>query len=318
MPIKATLSDELYIAQLYAAGKTQKEICDILGWGRKPVKSALVRQGVTFNDKRTSAMKCRKVGAEHPNSLKLPVQEIVTMYASGLSAYEIADHFGVNEGTIRRNLSSAGIKPRTTSECTILRFSRMTKEERVEHAKRTADALRGKTQSYEHRCALAKAREKNVTHVGAGEKHILEVLKEKGFEVTPQKAFGRYNVDIAVNEKLVAVEVYTGRSWLGAEKFKTVREKMEYIFSLGWKPIVVFAPTNAFRMGAIIDNLVTLLNVPGEHHASAGHYPVIWSTRKRVSTVNADINDWPGIFYSYGGDHARRRDQRITGHASGM
>jgi len=241
MPVKTTLSDEINIAELYRGGKTQKEICELLNVGRKRIKSALVRQGVNFRDKAETANKVKKTGEGHPHSISLPKQDVINMYESGMSAYEVADHFGVSEGVIRYRLRLWGEHVRDYVESTTVRFDRMTEAERIEHGLLIGNALKGKPHSYKRRCSLAKAREINVTHVGRGEKQIGDILIDQGFDITPQKAFGKYNVDIAINKERIAVEVFTGRSWLPGNE-KDITKKIKYISDSGWKAIIIEKP----------------------------------------------------------------------------
>lgn len=298
MPIKTTLSDEIHIAELYRGGKTQKEICELLNAGRKRIKSALVRQGVRFRDKSETANKIKKTGEAHPHSIPLPKQDVIDMYESGMSAYEVADHFGVSEGVIRYRLRLWGEHIRDYGESTTVRFDRMTEAERIEHGRLTSEALKGKTHSYEHRCALAKAREINITHVGRGEKQVGQILSDHGFNITPQKAVGKYNVDIAINKHRIAVEVFTGMSWLTSSG-KRCSEKFKYLVNSGWKPVIVCFSNGQPEVVKIKNNLIACLDILCLDRPTVCHYPVIWCKRKSVATVYADVEDWPAVLRSY-------------------
>jgi very-short-patch-repair endonuclease len=220
------------------------------------------------------------------------------MYESGMSAYEVADHFGVSEGVIRKRLRLWGEHIRDYGESTTVRLDRTTEAERIEHGRLISEALKGKAHSYEHRCALAKAREVNITHVGRGEKKIGEILSGHGFNITPQKAVGKYNVDIAINEHRIAVEVFTGLSWLTSSK-KGYAEKFKYLVNSGWKPIIVCFSNGQPEVVKIKNNLIACLDILCLNRATSCHYPVIWCKRKSVATVYADVEDWPAVLRSY-------------------
>lgn len=104
-------------------------------------------------------------------------------------------------------------------------------------------------------------------------------LSQRGIRFVPQKALGPYNLDIAVEELRIAVEV--NGSWhYFPDETSSEAKRRNYLFDRGWRLIEVnIANTDKtawkYLRPACADKIVALLNQFREHKASVGQYCVI-------------------------------------------
>ncbi|MDR9460049.1 MAG: hypothetical protein RI591_07925, partial [Dehalococcoidia bacterium] len=106
--------------------------------------ASLVLNGMTFQDAGkqvgvhpitiSKLLKKKGIGPPPPrahNEIKLPIDDIKSMYESGKSENAVAKYFGTDRGTIRKRLIEAGVKPRSHSEAEKLKWSQMDKDTRA-------------------------------------------------------------------------------------------------------------------------------------------------------------------------------------------
>ena len=104
-------------------------------------------------------------------------------------------------------------------------------------------------------------------------------LAQRAVQFTPQKAIGRYNIDIAVEELRIAVEV-NGDWHYFPDRAATDSKRREYLFDCGWRLIDV-ALTNRteaawkYMRPACADKIVALLNEVRQGEPLWGKYCVI-------------------------------------------
>jgi len=158
-------------------------------------------------------------------------RDICSFYEAGMSPSLIEKKIGV---------SSAGVELRGMREAQQVRSIRMTQEEKNTLVANAHAAVRGCTHSEEHRAKIAKTNEIKGNHIFRTEKIIGDSLAKHGLTITYQKAIGRYNVDVAVHEGSIAVEIFGG-GWHGkgrhAERFV---KRCDYLLDNGWLPLIVW------------------------------------------------------------------------------
>ena len=81
-------------------------------------------------------------------------------------------------------------------------------------------------------------------------------LSERGLDVTPQRAIGPYNLDIAVNAPLIAVEIYGGK-WhsTGTHRIRHF-ERCKYLLDLGWNVVIVWVDGLRYPLDIGADNYI--------------------------------------------------------------
>ena len=178
--------------------------------------------------------------------------EVVALYNSGRSVKALAGQFGVSRQVIDRRLKRAGITPRGRSESMYLRMSQTSEEERGRLSAAAHAAVRGKRQTFEHRCKIARSREASPSCVSRIERVCLGVLEDHGFACTPQKAVGPYNIDVAIGVPPIAVEIFGGHWHASGSHAGRFRKRTDYILDAGWVPVYVWVTRDyPFEVGAV-------------------------------------------------------------------
>lgn len=224
------------LVSLYQSGKTVKEVAEILGIGKTTVCRRL----------RDAGIKTRGV------RLELDVDKILALYNSGKSVKAIAKEIGADRPAVIRRLKEAGITPRGRSDSMYLRMSQTPQEERMRLTDAAHTAVRGSSRSEESLCQGAKTRETMGIWVSRAEVKCAEMLQQRGFICTPQKAVGRYNVDVAIDEPRIAVEIFGGQ-WHTVKKHTgRYPKRLEYLFNNGWHVVIIWVTRNyPLEVGAI-------------------------------------------------------------------
>jgi very-short-patch-repair endonuclease len=221
------------IARRYLAGETQKGIAKSLGVSAQVVNRRLHKAGVQL---RTA----REVNRATCNCIPVDETVAVSMYSSGYSELAIARHFGVTRNLIRGALLGRGVTIRGRSDANLIRMAKMTAEERKVLTDAAHAAVRGIPKSEEEVMKTALGRERRQTHSSRYELQLAGMIEERGIPVRRQKAVGRYNVDIAIEESSVAVEVFGGHWHSHGVHAARYRQRCDYLLDRGWLPIIVW------------------------------------------------------------------------------
>ena len=141
---------------------------------------------------------------------------------------------------------------------------------------------------------LARARriERDGRFDSEGEQLLAQLLEERDMLPIPQKAIGKYNVDMAAAES-VAVEVLGG-NWHSAKRTHAVRTPQ--ILDAGWHLIMVWNQkgTGPITAGAA-DYIATFCEEIRWHPALVRQYRVIGGGGELLASRCADDDEFPLI-----------------------
>lgn len=172
--------------------------------------------------------------------VSIDLDDLARLYKSGYSVNRLAQHFGTTRTPIVKRLNDMGIVQRGRSESMYLRMSQTSGKERARLASAAHDAVRGMRRTDEDLCKRAKGKEINLSHSTRSEAIVLDLLHLCGLNCTPQKAVGKYNIDIAVNEPPIAVEIFGG-SWHASGKHATrYVQRTKYLLDRGWHCVFIW------------------------------------------------------------------------------
>lgn len=158
-------------------------------------------------------------------------------YVAGESGMAVAESAGIKWSGLYRAWQRLGLPRRTASQAAQLLFEQQPERARlIEHATAKRRGGHDTLATVEQR---ARTREARGLGISAAENVLAGRLRALGFTVRQQMAIGRYNVDIAIAERQIVVEVDGGghsfRSRDNAE------ERRAYIEAQGWTVIHVWA-----------------------------------------------------------------------------
>ena len=242
MPTEMSSSDLNDAIRRHAEGQSLRRIAADLGCSRFLLSAELVERGLRTKRSRPS----------------LDTVEVVRRYIAGESMKALAREFGCSSGPVHRILVEAGVAIRGNVEAVIMSTREKSPEDRKRWAVAANAAVRGKAQTEEHRRKIAQTRERDVMGASPAEFVCADMLRERGYPCTLQKAIGRYNVDLALDEVPVAVEIFGGYWHTHARHATRFRKRFDHILDAGWFPVIVWTRGNCPVQIGAIDYIIAL------------------------------------------------------------
>lgn len=231
------------------------------------------------------------------------LDDLIKAYLAGVSEKELARRAGVSRSVIRRRLLARGIEPRGRSAATAAVMASLSEAGRQARTAPAHDAARGRKASFEELCAKAAARE--ITKSGSVplEGQLLRWLERRIEFGTMQKAVGPYNVDVALEETRIAVEVFGGRWHASGRHAARHLERCEYLFDRGWSVVVIWvdARRRPFGVGAV-DYIVALSQRHRTNPPSRPEYHVIFGDGEPTPRTQFYLNAAPFVPGAHRGD----------------
>ena len=218
------------------------------------------------------------------------------MYDDEVPVKEAARRMGVASSVILSRLGDLGLTPRTGSEAMYIRMRNTPPEERRRLADAAHSAVRGVRQTEEHRRKIAITREAIQFKVSRTETIFSEMLGERGIHTTPQKAIGRYNVDLALDEFPIVVEI-NGGGWHGTGAHAArYAKRTKYLLDCGLDVVVIWITTtnSPLECGAA-DYVVSLTKKLGSQKPIRGQEHMIKGDGKSTSIGQRKFNNLPAI-----------------------
>lgn len=207
-------------------------------------------------------------------------EEAVSRYVAGESAQSIGNDMGITYPAVRRAVRAAGYPVRGRSEAAKIR--RLSEEGRRKRSEAIRSVLGGKQRSYETLCKIAQAHERNQDYGSPAESLMGHWLIVRGLGITPQKAIGKYNVDLAVAN--VAVELYGSHLHARGPQASRSDERARFLFEEGWQQAIIWYDNRRYRLGeAAADRVVQFVHDCAPLPDGERRYLVIWGNGECVT-----------------------------------
>jgi len=230
-----------------------------------------------------------------PTKIEIPnLANLLARYTAGESEQKLAREAGVNRWTFRQRIIQANIRPRNVSDSMFIRWSNATEAQRSSMLTNAHIATRGRIVSNREKILRAASREKNCTGASRDEIQLANWLEESGIGITRQKAIDIYNLDIAINELPIAIEIFGG-NWhsTGAHKDRFFK-RSKYLFNLGWSLIVIWID-NGIINPQCADYIIRFINAFRENPPSISQYRVILGNGNPAPVCKSYLNTPPII-----------------------
>jgi very-short-patch-repair endonuclease len=291
----AKVTDVNHAVKLYEKGMTCQEIGDLLGCCDSAVAGALHRAGIALR------------GYTGKPRRNVDTSVIVSMYAKGIGAKTIAATIGVSAPVVINRLDKAGIALRNRREGMLARMSRSTPQERHRLASAAHDSVRGKSHTEEHRCKIAATRESHGIGISHEERCLATMLADRGLHFIKQKAAGRYNIDIAIDEGSVAVEVFGGYWHARGDHAARHRKRCEYLLSRGWQVVCVWISADYPVSAGCADYIVAFAQALRSGEAERGEEKMITGDGQPSTIGEGYLDGRPGVARPVGRDNSTGR-----------
>ena len=226
--------------------------------------------------------------------------DLVPRYLQGESELALAQSIGLGRTAIRKRLLEAGITPRNQSQAMFLRQSRMTPTERKALANSAHAAVRGKPRPVHILEAQAKRREALCLGQAWVERDFLRLLKGRGLQaLTPQKAIGKYNIDIALEKSRVAIEINGGGWHASGRHIQRARERIPYLLDKGWHVVIIWVDGRRYPLGVGAgDYILSFVEKVRLNEPLRSEYHVIRGNGQLMTFPRYQLNDGAFIISS--------------------
>lgn len=260
--------------RLYLAGEPLNEIRCATGVGATVLHRARRARGVP----------------SRPRADALKTSEIVADYVAGLSEMTVAQKHSTSRQRVRAVLVESGVEVRDRSAAGRNRADRMTAEQRRAQAVPAHTTWRGGHHAEKSLVAAALTRERRGRLGSEGEMLLYRMLRKQGLAPVPQKAVGKYNVDLAI--ETVAVEVLGGSWHLRRRSMHAQRSK--HILDAGWHLVMVWDSDGRSTLGpGAAQYLIALLEELRRNPPAQRQYRVIGGDGHLLAACGADRDELP-------------------------
>lgn len=188
-------------------------------------------------------------------------QQIIYFYQRGVASYLIAKKYGVSNSYVRNLLKKNSIKLRGHDITNKVSAKKRTPEENKAITAKATEANIGSVHTERHRIKLALSRQRNPAIDPVYEKPLIDYFKSRGVEVTPQKAFNKFNVDLYIPSKDVVVEIFGGGFHNKKDAVELFHNKQRYLSSKKVRLIVVWTDQLTFDVTKLF---YTIMSTDGQ------------------------------------------------------
>ena len=279
------------LVRRYESGSSANQIGRELGVNFKRVLRILRDAGVKIRGP-ADAKRC-----EHPTTeaARANSPEIIRRYLKGQRPNALARAFGSTRMAVLGVLKANNISLRGRSEAEALKWA-SGKHDRAFVERQCSAAWkssRGRRKSLSTKLAIARTQHRRQTRVGYHEQQIRRHVH--GFAVEAQFPVGPYNVDLAIPEYGIAVEVQSSGHRRPTSSIRP--ERLEYILDRNWCVLVVYVPlhTKSIDAAGIGQQIVALAERVRRSPSLRGQYGMIGRNAKPVTPRRLDLPDRPRI-----------------------
>lgn len=219
------------------------------------------------------------------------LSDLLDRYKAGETEQKLAREAGVSRPTLRARIVAAGITPRTISDTMRDRWSRASESDRKSMIESAHAAVKGRVVPVAEKEARARTRQVNCSNASLVEFDLRNMLLKLGFDSTPQRAVGTYNVDVAIERPAIAVELFGG-GWHSVGRHRErFEERTKYLLDLNWSVIVVWLDARRHPLGVRCANhIADVANHLSRHPTERGQYRVILGNGNPAPVAESNLN----------------------------
>ncbi len=274
----------------YQAGEPAAELAVEMEISGKTFRRRLRLAGLTPRSQ--SVAQIARRAWEHPvPDLTIPIAN----YAAGMTMKEVCKGLpGFSRERIERAFLAAGAAVRRVSDAKKFSYSLMTAERRRALTMAANVAKRGKPTSIESAERRAKTVERTMQLAGRTDLIMAVWLAQRGIAFTMQKAVGRYNIDIAIHEPPIAIEIDGERHHFTEAAVAHSLQRSEFLLSCGWRLIEIRLKAVRYLLReSTADYVVSLIEAARNNEPLWSEHCVIWGNGDAISGIKDQSNDRP-------------------------
>jgi very-short-patch-repair endonuclease len=220
----------------------------------------------------------------------LDTEAIAARYKAGESVKALAASCGVYRERIARELTQMGIPLRGATEAGVAWWDKHRGDRAT--VERVCGGMwkrnTGRQQPLSQRVKIARTRYNHLTHVGRHETDIAARLRAAGLtDVRQQFPVGPYNLDIAIEESLVAIEVQSVQVARNTTSART--ERVEYLLGAGWYCLFIVAHNRPIDAARATEKCIAFAKLARRDPAAGGKYGMIGGDGEPVPAARCHL-----------------------------
>lgn len=247
--------DRAEVVRLVRAGEhTIPMLATLFGVNRDSITRAIDAAGIE-RPSASDAMRTRWAVANAAHAKR--DAEILRRYHEGESVLAISKAVGTSRGPVLRVLNEAGIQQRGFSDAQVERHKRLTEADRKAMTRAANATVRG-TKQEESVVELRSAKSAG-KFLSKLEALFFSALDQAGIAPKPNYQVGRYLIDLAYPEQMLAVEVDGGNWHDSPKKREQDRVKTAFLEARGWRVVRL----KERDLAGCVDKIQAGLQMPG-------------------------------------------------------
>jgi very-short-patch-repair endonuclease len=226
-----------------------------------------------------------------PKRVPPNLDDLIQRYIAGESVKKLADENGISRPALTRRLREAGVELRGRSDAERAKWATGANAERQLGA--AWKARRGQRDKPSVRAARARTRQERQLAIGRYEDTLTRLLHRHQLSASQQHAAGPYNIDIAVSEPRIAMEIMTSR--VNLTRAVELRKRSEYLLDHGWTVIVLKLDSGRIDLRALAQHIGALAHALRGNEALGRTYQVVRGDCESMPALRGDLADRPVI-----------------------
>ena len=238
-----------------------------------------------------------------PAKLEIPnLDDLIRRYLAGESVNQLARELGIARTPLTKRFKEAGVKIRSRSDAQRAKWQVLDAGERADLVARTCtpawNGRRGQTDTAAAKEKRCLTRFRNQLHIAVREEMLAAELAKRGLDILQQYPVAGYNVDIALHESLIAVEIHGG--FEDRPGRTTHGERAKDILDCCWAVVYVihYGPNKwawPFIPDVVAEQLVAFAERASRDESVYGKYGMIRSDGKGPARTECDFYGLPRI-----------------------
>jgi transposase len=226
------------------------------------------------------------------NKIHFSESDAIADYVAGMSENQVAIKYSVQRSSIKTILERKAIHRRSQSEAEFLKWQSMTGEQRSQQVCHANQAIRDKPPEFHARSAILQAKTKQNTLAKScdSEMTFIAEFEKLGFIVIPQKAFGPYNIDIAIRN--TAIEIHG--TACNPHNHAYYSKRVVNLLKGGWNVIYIKTTSNV-NVKRAAHQVSKMINLIESDDSAICHYGMIRGSGELIATGCLDRDEFTTI-----------------------
>ena len=216
---------------------------------------------------------------------------LVSSYINGKSIKKLSAEFGINRNVIRNRLIKANVHIRNRSEAMYIRMKNTPPDIRKQLTIAAHIAKKG-SHIPTSQLIIRAIQNQSKGILNTTEQLLFRMLQKQGFHITPQKAIGIYNCDLAINEPPIAIEIFGGHWHSYGRHAARMLRRSKQILNSGFSLIIIWVDALKYPLTIGSANyIISYAQKFSRNKSVRSQYRVILGNGNIAPTTKSYFND---------------------------